>query len=71
MKGNEVERELRKHEGRRVRITCDDGWTAAVDIRSVDDEGVLHSGPDGEEPAHYWTRFASITRVEPLEPYSN
>ena len=55
---------LRANVGRRVRITFDDGLIQSVDIDSVDDEGVLHSGPDGAEPKYYWTRFESITRVE-------
>jgi hypothetical protein len=34
---------------RRFRITFSDGLTQSVDVDSVDDEGVLHSGPDGAE----------------------
>ena len=41
---------LRHYEGRRVRLTWIDGMTHTVDIHSVDDEGVLHSGDNGEEP---------------------
>jgi hypothetical protein len=50
--------------GKRVRLTFDDGVIQAVDIGAVDDEGVLHSGADGGEPSHYWTRFEGITLVE-------
>jgi hypothetical protein len=60
----EVETVLRANGGKRVRITFVDGVVQHVDVHSVDDEGVLHSGPDGIEPAYYWTRFESITNVE-------
>jgi hypothetical protein len=63
-----TEEGLRKNEGKRVRSTFSDGvmWTA--DIQSVDDEGFLHSGPDGADPGFYWTRFEDAAVVEP--PYS-
>jgi hypothetical protein len=57
---------LRHYEGRRVLLTWVDGVTRMVDVHSVDDEGVLHSGDKGEEPAKWWTRFDSISSVEPL-----
>lgn len=50
--------------GRRLRITFSDGVTQSVDVAAVDDEGVLHSGPDGSEPKGYWTRFESIVAIE-------
>lgn len=46
--------------GRRIQITFSDGVTQSVDVAAVDDEGVLHSGPEGNEPAGYWTRFENI-----------
>jgi hypothetical protein len=49
---------------RRFRITFSDGVTQAVDVAAVDDEGVLHSGPDGNEPSGYWTRFENIVAIE-------
>jgi hypothetical protein len=63
MTPKEVERVLRAHQGKRVRITFDDGVIHTVDIHSVDDEGFLHSGPNGVEPAHYWTRFDSVREI--------
>jgi hypothetical protein len=48
---------------RRFRITFSDGITQSVDVAAVDDEGVLHSGPDGKEPSGYWTRFESIVAI--------
>ena len=45
--------------------TFDDGVIPSVAIAAVDDEGVLHSGPDGIRSAHYWTQFESISEVEP------
>lgn len=47
-----------------VRITFRDDAVQSVDIASVDDEGVLHSGPDGVDPAFFWTRFEPIRLVE-------
>ena len=49
-----------------VRQTYIDGVTELVDSASVDDEGCLHSGADGVEPANWWTRFESIVDVQPL-----
>jgi hypothetical protein len=64
MTREEVESALRANVGKRVQLTFDDGVIQLVDIASVDDEGVLHSGPDGVESAFYWTRFESISKVE-------
>jgi hypothetical protein len=64
MTPDEVRVTLLANEGKRVRITWDDGVSQSVDIHSVDDEGVMHSGPDGIEPAHWWTRFDSISDVK-------
>jgi hypothetical protein len=64
MTPDEVAVVLRANVGKRVRLTFDDGLIQSVDIGSVDDEGVLHSGPDGAEPEYYWTRFEGITLVE-------
>jgi len=60
----EVKRVLLESAGQRVRITFRDDVVQSVDIASVDDEGVLHSGPDGVDPAFFWTRFESIRLVE-------
>jgi hypothetical protein len=51
--------------GRRVSIDFIDGVTQAVDIASVDDEGFMHSGPDGIDPNYYWTRFESVVAIRP------
>jgi hypothetical protein len=48
---------------KRVRITFTDGIVWNVDIRSVEQEGFLHSGPDGVEPDGYWSRFDSVVEV--------
>jgi hypothetical protein len=50
--------------GRRLRITFSDGVTQSVDVADVDDEGVLHSGPDGGEPKGCWTRIESVVAIE-------
>ena len=46
---DDVKEVLRANEGRRVRLTWDDAETKSVVIAAVDDEGVLHSGPNGDE----------------------
>ena len=66
MTPDEVKVVLLANKGQRVRITYDDRVIQSVDIHSVDDEGFLHSGADGIEPAHWWTRFDSVTDVEAL-----
>ena len=65
MTTDEVKTALRANEGKRVRLTWDDGETWSVDIAAVDEEGVLHSEQNGDEPANWWTRFDSIVSVEP------
>jgi hypothetical protein len=49
---------------RKIRVTFDDGVVQSVAICTVDEEGFLHSGPDGIEPAGYWTRFEGVTLIE-------
>jgi hypothetical protein len=63
----EIAAVLLANQGRRVRVTYIDGVVESVDVHSVDDEGCLHSGPDGIEPAGWWTRFDSISDVQPDE----
>jgi len=58
---------LYAHEGKRLRITFIDGTTQNVDIHSADDEGFLHSGPDGEKPAAFWTRFDAVKQIDTIE----
>jgi hypothetical protein len=55
---------LKSNIGKRVRVTFDDGVVQSVDISSVDDEGFLHSGPDGIDPHGFWTRFEGVILVE-------
>jgi len=66
MTSDEVVAVLRANKGKRVRVTFDDGVVQVVDINNVDEEGVTHSGPDGIEPAGFWTFHWSITWVEPV-----
>jgi len=66
MTAEEVKAELLANIGRRVRIRYINGTAESVDVHSVDDEGCLHSGPDGVEPAGWWTRFDSITDIKPI-----
>ena len=60
----EVEAVLRANVGKRLRITFDDGVIQSVDVSSIDDEGFLHSGPDGVDPQGFWTRFEGVKLVK-------
>ena len=51
--------------GKTVRVTFGDGVVELVEISSVDEEGFLHSGPDGADPHGFWTRFEDVMLVEP------
>jgi hypothetical protein len=35
-----------------------------VVIHSIDEDGVLHSGPEGIQAASFWSRFEEIRLVE-------
>ena len=48
MTEKEVEAALRANAGQRAHITFDDGVVQVVDIHGVDDDGFVHSGPNGE-----------------------
>jgi hypothetical protein len=61
---SEVGRVLRANVDKRLRITFTDGVIQTVDISSVDDEGFLHSGPDGIDSAAYWTQFESVAGLQ-------
>ena len=71
MTRHEIEEALTASDGRRVRVTFDDGVIQIVEIGSVDDEGFLHSGPDCADPKAYWTRFESVTSIEPYDDTRN
>lgn len=64
MTRNEVADLLEANIGKRIRITFDDGVIQSVEVSSVDDEGFLHSGPDGGDPQAFWTRFEGVTLIE-------
>jgi hypothetical protein len=65
MTREEIATALRDVEGRRARVTFDDGTILLVEIHSVDDEGFLHTA-DGEDPPGYWTMFESVRSIEPV-----
>jgi hypothetical protein len=77
MTPEEVKAALMANEGKRVRVTYDDGVIESADIQSVDDEGFLHGRPHQDGPrcarptiASYpddlwWTRWDSVTDVRP------
>jgi hypothetical protein len=58
---------LRAQEGKRVLVTWSDGVSQRVDINAVDDEGFLHSGPEGIEQRDWWTRFEDVKALAPVE----
>jgi hypothetical protein len=60
----EIEALIHANVGKRLRITLENGVVQSVDISSVDDEGFVHSGPNGDNPDGYWTRFEGVTLVE-------
>ena len=67
MTPEEVQAAVTANLGKRVRVTFSDGVVQAVDVGSVDDEGFLHSGPDGIDQKYFWTRFESVTLVEGID----
>jgi hypothetical protein len=64
MTPEDVRDALLRNVSKRVRVSFADGVVQNVDVSSVDDEGFVHSGPDGEKPSHFWTRFESVTYVD-------
>jgi hypothetical protein len=64
---NEVAAVLRANDGNSVHVTYDDGTVEVVDVAGVDNEGFLHSWPEGIEPRGWWTRFESVKLVEVLD----
>jgi hypothetical protein len=55
---------LRPNIGKRVRVTFEDGVTQSIDISSVDEEGFVHSGPNGDNPDGFWSRFEGVIAIE-------
>jgi len=64
MTRDEITAALARASCKRVRVTWHDGVVQWVDVHSVDDEGVLHSGPEGVEPAYYSSRHDGIMKIE-------
>ncbi len=64
MTPKEIVEVLRTNTGKRLRVTFEDGVVESVLIGSVDDEGFVHSGPDGENPQGFWTRFEFVKLLE-------
>jgi hypothetical protein len=63
MTPKETESFLHANSDKRLRVKFGDGVIHFVDVHSVDDEGFLHSGPDGEKPAHFRTRFEDVAEI--------
>jgi hypothetical protein len=64
MTPKEIADALRVNIGKRLRITFSDGIVQCVDVGSVDEEGFVHSGPNGDQPDNFWTRFEDVMLVE-------
>ena len=60
----EIKAVIHANVGKRVRVTLENGVVQSVDITSVDEEGFVHSGPDGHNPDEYWTPFDGVKLVE-------
>ena len=55
---------LRANIGKRLRVTFEDGVIQSIDISSVDEEGFLHSGPNGDNPDGFLSRFEDVIAIE-------
>ena len=55
---------LRANTEKFLRVTFRDGVVQSVLIGSVDAEGFVHSGPNGESPQGFWTRLEDVTLLE-------
>lgn len=64
MTTEEILRILLANTGKRLRITFRDGVVESVLIGSVDGEGFVHSGPDGQSPESFWTRLEDVRLLE-------
>jgi hypothetical protein len=61
---NEVKAILHANEGHRLRITFADDVAQSVDINAVDQDGFLHSGPEGAGQAYWWTRYEDVKFID-------
>jgi len=64
MSPQEVEAFVRANRGKMARLTWADGVVQVVRIDVADDEGFLHSGPNGDAPRHFWTRFGDVDSAQ-------
>jgi hypothetical protein len=64
MTAEEIIDVLRANSGKRLRVTFLDGVVESILIGSVDAEGFVHSGPDGESPEGFWTRLEDVRFLE-------
>ena len=55
---------LRANTEKLLPVTFRDGVVQSVLISSVDAEGFVHSGPNGESPQGFWTRLEDVTLLE-------
>ena len=67
MTPDEVKAVVRANEGSRLRITFLDDVVQSVDVNSVDDEGFLHSGPEGAGQKYWWTRFEHVKTIDSVD----
>ena len=64
MTEKEIIEVLRTNIGKRLRVTFEDGTIQSIDISSVNEEGFVHSGPDGDNPDGFWSRFEGVIAIE-------
>jgi len=61
---DEIQSVVKANVGKKVRVVWNDRIIQWVDVASCDDEGFMHSGPDGENPSTYFTRFDTVERID-------
>ncbi|HEY8996640.1 MAG TPA: hypothetical protein VIM60_02005 [Edaphobacter sp.] len=55
---------LRTYTGMRLRIIYFDDKAWSVDVDCVDEDGFLHSGPEGAGQRQYWTRYEAVKFID-------
>jgi hypothetical protein len=67
MSPEEVEAFVCANPGKMARLKWADGAVQAVLVDCADQEGFLHSGPNGKDPRHFWSRFGDVIFAEILD----
>ena len=67
MSPEEVEAFVRANPRKMAQLTWADGEVQSVLIDCADQEGFLHSGPNGKDPRYFWSRFGDVISAEIVE----